>query len=228
MESLDSAARSAIARTLPGGSVAPSQNLYRRGRDLHSSCTSDCDHRGQPLALLVLMRRSPRTTAAAPDPVRPVSDGRLRLEVRLRRRPLDRALARGAPTSISPAHSVRAAQLESPAERRALARCFEQLLAAAEECTEDPGSSLRLNHMALHAAAPEVRAVVGRLRDERPADVRGIALARTLIDERSGPLFTAASSRTLQQALAEILLALEGEAPASGRAPGIGASRYED
>lgn len=134
---------------------------------------------------------------------------RLRLQARLERRLLDRQIARGAALDRSPARALRARQLGSTSERRAVAACLVNVLEAVEECEADSASPLVLDRRAVIEARVRIIALIERLRDDRPAEPRGVALARVLTDSANSPLFGTSSRQTLQQALEEIADALE-------------------
>ena len=134
--------------------------------------------------------------------VRPPSR-RLRLRVCLRRRTLDRRLATGLVRMNDPAMALRAKQLCSSHERRAIAEGLQTILDAADERRADAGSHLILDHAAVLSKHGAIVVLIEHLRSYAVCDVRGIALARLLTLESSSPLFRA-SDRTLAQALAEI------------------------
>jgi hypothetical protein len=127
--------------------------------------------------------------------------------VLLRRHVLDREIALGVPPAGDAARAVRAQQLVSPRERRLLASELVRVVAAAEERNADPASPLRLNHVEVLAARDGIIALVAALRSERAVGVRGIALARVLVDTGDSPLFCS-RSKTVREEIAEILRAL--------------------
>jgi hypothetical protein len=144
-----------------------------------------------------------RTSADTGEPA-----WRLRLRVRLARRVLDDRLAAGGQVDGSVALSLRATQLTSAPERRAVAAALEHILDAALEREADPGSGLIVNHKEVIASRPEILAVVEALRGESAVDARGVALARVLIERRTSPLARPSAERTLAETIAEIAQAL--------------------
>lgn len=136
------------------------------------------------------------------------ADWRLRLRVRAARRSLDREIAQGASLVDDPARAVRARQLRSSSERRAIAACLANILDAAQECQADPGCRLALNHAAVLGARVQILAIIETLRCPYAVSARGVALARGLTASLTGPLVADYSDATLRQASAEIIDAL--------------------
>jgi hypothetical protein len=128
--------------------------------------------------------------------------------VRCRRRSIDHQLARGVSPVSSPALALRAHQLASARERRALAAGLETILAAGAEAQLDPASRLVLDHVAVNEARPQITTLTQRLRHDRTLQVRGIALSRLLTFDPRSPLLQTRADQTLRQALAEIFDAL--------------------
>ena len=102
-----------------------------------------------------------------------------------------------------PAVALRAKQLCSRAERRAVATSLASMLEAADTRRGDTGSRPILDHASVLSLRDEIVALIALLRSATVCDVRGIALARLLSCDSSSPLFRA-SAQTLRQALAEI------------------------
>ena len=129
----------------------------------------------------------------------------VRMRVRLRRHELDRDIARGAAVTSSPAMAVRARELSSEHGRREIADSLANIL---EAVVEDPECHLTRDRVAVAAAYRDVLTLIALLCSDLELDVRGIARARLLIDNRTSPLFRAVPGKTLGQALAEIRDAL--------------------
>lgn len=140
-------------------------------------------------------------------PRTPPPGRRLRLQAWLRRRALDRQLADGRVRMTDPAVALRARELCTYAERRAIAAGLATILDAADERQTCPASPLILDHVAVLSLRDEITTLIERLRSDAVCDVQGIALASLLLEEPRSPLFRA-SRRTLAQALAEIFGAL--------------------
>lgn len=128
--------------------------------------------------------------------------------VRCRRGWIDNQLARGAPADGTPALALRAHQLTSLRERRAIAAGLDAILVAAAEAQLDPASRLVLDHMAVNQARPEIIVLIQRLRHDRTLEVRGLALSRLLTFGPRSPLLRSTADATLTQAMAEIRDAL--------------------
>jgi hypothetical protein len=131
----------------------------------------------------------------------------LKLRVRAARRQLDREIAAGAPPEESPARSVRAAQLATPATRRAIATVLETILDSARERQHDRCSHLVLEHEAVLEARDGLLALAGVLRSDEPLSPRALALAVELAEHPDSPLVSPSATHTIRQALAEIAAA---------------------
>jgi hypothetical protein len=108
----------------------------------------------------------------------------------------------------NPARVLRARQLSSAPERRAIAACLGNILDAADERRVGLASPRLLDHAPVIAARSEIVALIELLRGETALEVRGIALARLLADGPAGRLLRSCPDRTLGQAVAEIIDAL--------------------
>lgn len=131
---------------------------------------------------------------------------RTKLTVLLRCRSLDRRIAAGSPTDLSPAVALRAQQLRSSEERCAVAACLELALDLAEDRVAHGHASD--HQLEVVGARTELRALADRLRDSREVAARGVALTQLLVSDASGPLFRADASRPLAEALREAADAL--------------------
>jgi hypothetical protein len=121
------------------------------------------------------------------DPTRPGLA--LRIRTRLRRNRLDSELARGVDPTASAELGLRAAQLRSASGRRELANALVETVGDAR------GPNLgafrmkrRRQHAAIREAADDVQALVTRLRDGEPIDVRGAAMTARLLNDGASPL----------------------------------------
>jgi hypothetical protein len=108
----------------------------------------------------------------------------------------------------NPAWVLRARQLSSAPERRAIAAWLANILDAADDCQVGLASPRLPDHAPVIAARGEIVALIELLRGETALEVRGIALARLLADGPAGRLLRPCPGRTLGQALAGIIDAL--------------------
>jgi hypothetical protein len=129
----------------------------------------------------------PEFRATPRDPTRPSLA--LRVRTRLRRDRLDAELAEGADPAASAELGLRAAQLRSARGRRELANALMETVGDAR------GPNLgafrmktRRQHAAIREAADDVLALVMRLRDDGPIDVRGAAMTARLLNDGASPL----------------------------------------
>jgi hypothetical protein len=148
----------------------------------------------------------PKFRPTASDPTRPSLA--LRVRTRRRRNRLDSELARGVDPTASPELGLRAAQLRSASGRRELATALVETLGDAR------GTNLgafrmktRRQHAAIREAADEVQALVLRLRDGEPIDVRGAAMTARLLNDTASPLHQD-SDQDVRQAIRAALVAL--------------------
>jgi hypothetical protein len=139
----------------------------------------------------------------------------LRVRTRWRRNSLDDELARGADPAASAEFGLRAAQLRSRAERSRLAN------AVIESLGDTRGPNLgvfrmktRRQHAAIRESADELLALVLRLRDDQPIDVRGAAKTARLLNDAASPLHSD-SGQDLQHAIRAARVALDATGPAT-------------
>ena len=149
----------------------------------------------------------PKFRPADNDPTRPALA--LRVRTRRRRNRLDADLARGANPTASAELGLRAAQLRSASGRRKLANALVEILGDAR------GPNLgaftmkkRRQHDAIRQAADDLLALVMRLRDGEPIDVRGAAMTARLLNDGASPLHHD-SGQELQHALRAAGVALD-------------------
>jgi hypothetical protein len=124
-----------------------------------------------------------------PVPVRRRPTLAARIRPRWTCKRLDEQLARGADPGTSAQLMLRAAQLRSRSERSRLANALVDALGDAR------GPNLgafrmktRRHHAEIREYADDVLALVGRLRDDRPVETRGVAIAARLVDDGASPL----------------------------------------
>jgi hypothetical protein len=111
----------------------------------------------------------------------------VRVWARVRRNRLDQELALGADPAASAALGLRAAQLRSRNERARLANALVETLGDARR-GEPVTIRVRPQRAVVRACADELLALVRRLRDDDPVDVRGGAMTARLVSDRAGPL----------------------------------------
>jgi hypothetical protein len=150
---------------------------------------------------------------------RPQSDGRpsrsprpslpLRLRVWLRRDRLDEQLARGADPLADTALHRRAEQLGSRAGRARLAEGFESVLSEARSPRAPFTTRVTPRRAEVRACAEDLLALARRLRDERPIEVEGAAMASRLLYDGASPLYYEAASVSLRYAVRSARLALD-------------------
>jgi hypothetical protein len=136
----------------------------------------------------------------------------LRLRTWWRRDRLDGELASGADPASSSELSLRVAQLQSRPVRARLANAIVEMLAWAHE------PNLARFTVAGHQQNTEIReyadnlrALVARLRDDRPIDIQGAAMIARLVNDRSSPLYRA-GGQSLRSAVLSARLALDRSA----------------
>ncbi len=131
--------------------------------------------------------------------LRPVR-GRDRLWTRLRAGRLDEELARGLPAEGRWLRAVRASALAVSAYRAELAQQWESM--PARTARSGLMATASLQREALQEATGAISDLVTALRSPAPVDVRGIALARQLLTDGTGPLYQSRSPEHLAAAVA--------------------------
>lgn len=135
-----------------------------------------------------------------------------RLRTWFSRNRLDEELAHGVDPATSAEHSLRAAQLRSPAERTRLANALVETLGDARRA-EPVSIRSRPQRAKLRGRADDLLALVLRLRDDRPIDIRGAAMTAWLLSDGASPLYRS-SGEDLRHALHAAQLALDPSLPA--------------
>jgi len=127
-----------------------------------------------------------------------------RLLVRWRASTLDARLASGRPAECSRPMAVRADQLVEPTARAELADCWQNVLGTA---TRVGGTGLRVPvvRSRVLAAEREIRRMIAALRTAAPVPARGVAIARLLLIDGTGPLYNVRSARHLHVAVSEAI-----------------------
>jgi hypothetical protein len=133
----------------------------------------------------------------------------LRIRVAVRRRALDKALARGDSPLRSDVYALRARQLVERRSRERLAEALERLVERAER-TPSPSAIVWLPKREIIDARTELLSLARRLRDARPVYACGVAMVSQLVCDGTGPAFTPRAGLSLRRAIAEATVALEG------------------
>jgi hypothetical protein len=124
---------------------------------------------------------------------------------------LDRALAEGVSPEASGALSLRAQSLAGRA-RRELGVSVRRILRR-PPASASIGSRIPASWSALDKAGDDMDLLARRLLATAPVDVRGVAQARVLLSEGSGPLFWRRSPESLRARIREAIEALEPQTP---------------
>jgi hypothetical protein len=137
----------------------------------------------------------------------------VRVRARVRRKVLDWQLAHGADPAENAELRLRAAQLRSHAVRSRLANALEEALGDARRA-EPVTIKSRASHRAkVRATADDLLALVLRLRDPEPVELRGMAMVAQLLSDAESPL-RRDGEQDLQDAIRAARFALD--APVSG------------
>lgn len=131
----------------------------------------------------------------------------LRLRVAVRHDSLDSALARGADPAGRPQLAMRAAQLEHPRHRRALARTLRRVVAEATAPRPAARPIVAIARKQVLAHANDLLGLAVRLDCPHPADPTGIAIARQLVtDAVESPLYVEDGPSTLDHVCRQAVL----------------------
>ena len=156
-----------------------------------------------------------RTVLVSTDPAAPWAVHRARATDRLLARmfgaSLDRRLAAGQAPEATRLLAVRAQQIVALRRRRELARNWEHLLAAATGGPRRPRALLCRDRIV--AATAEVRDLAGHLRTPLPVAANGVAAARALLTDATGPVYNRRDPTALETRLREISALLDPAAP---------------
>jgi hypothetical protein len=124
-----------------------------------------------------------------------------RVVARLKGWSLDAELAAGAPVDTDARRAARARFLVEPRRRAALAGYWENLIAAPQ--------SRPVRRDRIVAARPELEQMVALLRSPRPVPARGVALARVLLTDGTGPVHNGANRADLGRAIEDAVVHLD-------------------
>jgi hypothetical protein len=135
-----------------------------------------------------------------------LNDTSLKLRTWWHRDELDDRLAHGANPAGEPILARRAEQLRSRKGRADIADGLQDALDESRKAWS-VSAKLPLRRAEIRGCADDVVALVTRLRDERPIDVRGAAMAARVLFDGTGPLYRESSE--LRYQLRAALLALD-------------------
>jgi hypothetical protein len=138
-----------------------------------------------------------------------------RLVARLKSGRLDDELASGGLPQSSRLHAARADQLISPPFRTELADNWEQVLQIAAG-KAPPGRGRFIRHRdRIDEAEPQIRELISALRAPSPVSVRGVAAAKQLLTDGTGPLYNPliTSKTALAEAVAVAVSMLDSAHP---------------
>ena len=129
---------------------------------------------------------------------------------------LDRRIADGVDPADGPLLVARAAQLARPRARRRTAAHWDRIIDEVRVRPQPLTHAVPVRTQQVADAAPELVALVMRLRDELPVSPVGVAQARRLLVDAKGPLFDRSAPRgDLGARISLILLELDRVAPIS-------------
>jgi hypothetical protein len=126
---------------------------------------------------------------------------------------LDAELAAGQPAETSARHARRARMLVAPSARRSLAAGWEHLLAAASQPRRGLSGRAPISRRRVQAAEPEIRSLIDALNASGPVPVQGVALARRLLTDGTGPVYNRAATDDLAQCVTQAALELDPGRP---------------
>lgn len=135
----------------------------------------------------------------------------LAIRVALRRHALTGELAAGAPPTLSPELTARAAQLTTPRHRRQAARAWRRTIKEARQLRLGRSYFSIVRRRAVMEAEQAIDALISRLNDNRPVAVKGMAmLDRLMTDGAESPLYASAEPGTLRR---EVTATIEAMSP---------------
>jgi hypothetical protein len=136
-----------------------------------------------------------------------------KVRTELRGRQLDRDLARGFDPEARPELALRAKQLTSEETRAGLARALEAAVHLAHASPPSLGTPVGVQRYAVRDNAKLLLQLAERLREQRPADPRGVAMVRALTSDGSSPLYWATAPYSLRNFARSALDALDRGIP---------------
>lgn len=148
--------------------------------------------------------------ASEPDGVIVVGPPRIRdrLAARLGPSRLDRALAGGKSPEANAPLALRAQRLTEPEERGSIARDLRRIVREAHEARRPVLNRVVPSRARVRAAREELIRLADTLEEPGPVAAGGVAQARILLTDATGPLYNAASCTTLVAGAVRALQAL--------------------
>jgi hypothetical protein len=122
---------------------------------------------------------------------------------------LDGQLAAGNAPESTHLLATRAEQLASVRTRRELARDFEQMLELISREATARSPRIRVCRESITDVAPDLREMLTKLETPLPTSARGVAMARVLLTDGTGPLFNRHSSTNLRGAIHDATVQLD-------------------
>jgi hypothetical protein len=122
---------------------------------------------------------------------------------------LDRRLAEGADSAGDRELAARAWQITRASARERLATALDAVLIDAERPRSERRWSVRVCREEVEVARGEIQHLAERLRDPRPVSARGVALARRLLSDGTGPLYAPSANDELYRQLHHASVALD-------------------
>ncbi len=134
---------------------------------------------------------------------------RARALATVRHAALDRRLAVGAVSTTRRVLAARAWQLTRASARERLATALDAILIDAERSRPERSARVRVCRQEVQVARGEIQRLAERLRDPRPVRPHGVALARRLLRDGTGPLYLASANDELYRQLHRASVALD-------------------
>lgn len=128
-----------------------------------------------------------------------------RLSALLRARWLDRALAQGTPPEASAALALRAQRLTEPEQRASIARELRRIMREAGVSRRPEFARIKPSQGRVLGAREDLRRLADMLEDPGPVAASGVAQARILLTDGTGPLYNPDSAMTLVAGAARAL-----------------------
>jgi hypothetical protein len=126
---------------------------------------------------------------------------------------IDDELAAGRPAETSALHARRARRLVAPRHRARLAANWEHLLALTAQPVRGLSGRVPIRRGRVLAAELEIRALIDALNSSGPVPAQGVALARQLLTDGSGPVYNRAAADDLGERVAQAALELDPARP---------------
>lgn len=126
---------------------------------------------------------------------------------------LDSQLAAGQAPESSAMLAARARHIVALRRRQTAARDWDRVVEVAQRRHGNPGRARPIRAGEITAAEPAIRELARRLRAPLPVTARGVAMARTLLTDGTGPVYRRHSRVTLAAALDAAITQLDPALP---------------